>query len=255
MTIVIIKNSNDHIQAYSDSKVTGQSKLTDAATKIFPLPVTIYNPLQKPVFRRSFGFAYAGSSLIAHSIFSFSAAALQTLRVDLGGKLPSLEDVARFVALITEEYVHEIGSNQNSNARVEVAVFGYCPQSERKRAFKISPKFLPNQVDLVFEEIDIRQPDAAYFLGDPDAVDALVKLQTTSKIAVGEALQQLIEAKQHPSIGGDVQVFRIDKKGARHLPTLHRGSSGAHLRLLGKKIEELGPLGDCHFRNEAWLIC
>jgi len=256
MTLVVIHHSaiQKCLIAYADSRITDKGVITEAAGKLFTLPITIYNNNSRPIYRRTFGFAFAGSSLVAHSVFSFSVSALQTMRMDIGGKLPTLEDIAKFIALLAKEYIQEIGESRGISARAEISIFGHCPQSEKRRLFKAAPEFLPNQFNMTFGELDISTPGVAHFLGDTNAANAYIKLNAEGGRDPGETLQALIKMDEYPTIGGSVQVLKVDEKGARHLPTLHKGENGAYLQLLGKKIEDFGPLGSCHFRNEAWGV-
>lgn len=255
MTLVIIQRTADQLgfTAFADSmfSTAHRSAITTGGPKLFTLPVAIYDSRSKPVYRRTFGFAFAGSALVANSVFAFCASALQTMRLDTGGKVPSLAEISRFVATIAKEYIEEVAITHGAGARAELAVFGFCPATDKLRLFLARPEFDPH-FEMSFGELDASQPGSLRFLGNTQAVDFFLQRISEGANSVALILQEAINSDELKDVGGSVQVLRVDKQGARNLPTLHRGHDGAHLRLLGKPIEKLGPLGDCHFRNEAW---
>lgn len=254
MTLVVMHRSAEPeaIMMYADSRVSAEhSPLTDAAAKLFPLPVTVSNERQA-VFRSSFGFAFAGSTLAAHSIYAFAAAALQGLRVERGKQIPALEEVAIFVATYAKEYVVELGTRSGRLPQCEIAIGGYCPVSRKMRLFIARPQLSDAEVEMEFGELDITSHRHAYHLGSDQAWEAFRHATGSRGLEPAHALESIILDPQFLGVGGSVQVLRADKGGARNLPTLHRGPNGASLRLLGKPIEEFGSVGGCNFRHQAF---
>ncbi|TIR26600.1 MAG: hypothetical protein E5X34_02895 [Mesorhizobium sp.] len=256
MTLVAITKSKAYgkIVACADTRISGGSKLTEAGSKLFPLSISIYNSKMSIIYRRAFGFAFAGSTLVAHSVFSFSSSALQGLRINKGGKVPSLEEIAKFVAVYAKEFIQEIGEVAPGQVNTEITIFGFCPVTERARLFKAAPEFQADHFDMQFGELDFQTDGICHLLGSKEAAADFVALAKGGR-EPAEAIQEIIRSEKFAGVGGSVQVLTVDGSGARHLPVLYRTEGGgAVLKLLGKRIEDYGNLGGCDFRNEAWGV-
>lgn len=257
MTLVIIHSSSVHdkIIAYSDSRVSGTSKYTDSASKLFSLPIRVTDvSRQNVLLSTSFGFAYAGSTLSAFSTYSFCASALLGLFTSKEEPPPSLAKIVKFVGYSSKDYIREIAETSGGNSCAEIAVFGYCPIESSRQVFLCKPIFENGEFNMVFGEVD-SSPGMANFLGETSAQHAYIELNRTLGVDPGATLQSLIESERFPSVGGSVQVLSVDRDGATPLPTLHRvGENRAKVMLLGKELDGLGEQCDLKFGANTWGI-
>jgi hypothetical protein len=239
-----------------------EDPLLETAPKLFSLPVKVFTGLHRPkkVLDRSIGFAYAGSSLASAATFSFSATACQSLLLKSGGIFPSLADIAALVQRVAEHYVGEIWQRfypKQNRGKAAFFIFGFCPSTEKLRAFEITPT-ITEQFSMTLCELAITD-GSLFCLGDAGAIDGFLRLfrmdelkEPQQRQSPSGILKQLISMRQHSAIGGVVQTMYAGKLGARAIPSLEPVSERkANLMFLNIALDRLLPVGDCSIGIEA----
>ena len=250
LIVVVASDKPEEIEAYSDSRVSSGTPILDSVAKLLSLPVKIFDNSQNIVFSNSFGFAFAGSTLVALSVYSFTSATLQTLRSD-NGSLPTLEEIARHIAIITKKIAKELGEKQPNPKSVQTAlfIFGYCPIQQKRKLFKIETQISDASFDVGFGELEISETGRVYSIGDKSAEEKLWKEAETNSIT--EALKNVISSEEIKSVGGGIQAMVVSQLGAQILPTLHRTLHGtAIIKFLNHELDDIN-IGPCHLKNKA----
>lgn len=133
MTIVVIWEEAEHIFAAADTRVTapreagGTRVLTDAGAKISSLQVVCHElslaePGRNiPYSRQSYGFAFAGSTLVATMTYATATTLLGQLCSPFRIAPPAMRYVVDLVTNLLNRYRREV------MADCEVALFGHCP--------------------------------------------------------------------------------------------------------------------------------
>lgn len=260
MTIVLAwerPNFGD-ICAIADSRVSdAEGPILNSAPKLFPLEINVHvEAKRKPriAFRHSVGFAYAGSSIVAQSVYAFASASLKDLFLKRGGSVPSLKNIAEAVGDIAEKYVEEVWGKYypDNRGRAEFFIFGYCKRSNKLQIFKITPVVVP-KFSIKVEEAPLGGPRLLCCLGDKTAISEFQRKQVElQNVPYQEVLQSLLAEDRINCIGGGVQTIIAGRSGARVLPTLvPTGDKTADLMFLNLHLDRLRPVGDCTIGTEA----
>lgn len=113
MTIVVASTEREgSIALMGDSRISGNAS-TESGAKIFALPIKVvvqHGKQFRTHYTSSYGFAFSGSTLSALNAHACAAACLENLLIKRGEELPSLRDVAEFVARVSAEYIKDIVS-------------------------------------------------------------------------------------------------------------------------------------------------
>ena len=240
------------VWAVSDTRVSGKhgGALTEGAAKILPLSLRCFTAgdegfFNRPTLSTSFGFAYAGSTLIATMTYAVTNNLLQTLFAFPSQPPPSLLDAAALVGRIAERYVREICDD------VEIGVFGWCPLQQHYRAALIhhDPRATPRQMIIV--EQPLLQEKFTLVLGTDKAliqeVIGAVYKEFEGQIlkrAPKHALQRIIESGTSPEIGGSLQLGVASAHGFTLKSYVTPNAlGGIKFSFLGLDIDELGDVG------------
>lgn len=213
---------------------------------VLPVVVTRWAKNVRPVpsFQFRFGFTYAGSSLLAFSVYAAVSSACQGLASTNPQSPPSLEDVGKFLVFAVTKFSNEIRSahnNQGSIGRGQIVIFGRCP---KKRTFLACAVVVQNNPQDNFLEIIPMDGRIAY-IGQSFELEKLVKIG----MHPWDALVHVIEDANINSIGGRLQCCEVDTKGNVYLvpiltpfesKEIHREAS---LSIGGFELEEHGGIG------------
>jgi len=185
--------------AISDSRISNghsqASSLADGLTENYPKLSTMhamaYSPSEVPRLNLrhvlSFGFAFAGSTLIGSTVREILSALLSDLEeinyydapeLSFDQKVPSLKEVAELTGRIASNYVVSLGVHRPNSARIEVAIFGHCTRSNALRAFMLrNHQDAPAAVRT--EELLVREREF-FVLGDRiSAVESAISAKRT----------------------------------------------------------------------------
>lgn len=226
------------IWAVSDSRISGQyGVMTDNCPK---LSVIHANSFDRQDFLRrhpkrviSFGFGFAGSTLVGANVGGMLATLLGDLSeiqyydapdLQFEAKIPALADIAELARKLAEDYVKSIGVSYPTGAKSEIVIFGFCRRSTSFKVLKISNS--PHAPALLsVEDMPVSDAQVAV-LGDKKAViEELIKSKR-SQFEVGTSNWQRtpiivlsnILSENHPgSIGGYLQMCAAFRDDVRHL--------------------------------------
>ena len=111
MTIIAIcaTKQPETILAFSDSRVSDNRPLLDSVAKLLPVPIQVFNNDLKVVATSAFGFAFAGSTLVAQAVYCFAIASLQSIRAAGKNTTPALFEIAEYIREITYRIGMEMG--------------------------------------------------------------------------------------------------------------------------------------------------
>jgi hypothetical protein len=240
-----------------DSRISdGAGVLLNEGGKLFSLPVICRRPDEQGFFSipysvQDVGLACVGGTLIYQHVYACLVPMLSSLLGD-GRSVPSLEDIARTTATVTEKYVASLGQTNPQAHRVGLVLAGYCVVHSRHEAYKLEPCFedqLFRGFDASALEIDTGQ---VHFFGDyvVEAHDALKERRAADEHrAPARVVRQFVDDPHYPSIGGDVQLgFTVGANFVRVTtvaPRVH-GRPEAVIRFNNIDLEEIGDVGPCH---------
>ncbi|ELY1990385.1 hypothetical protein SL034_005535 [Vibrio harveyi] len=146
-SIICWKNEeeSESLWAVSDSRVTGNNgRMTDNCPKLFKMEVKARSaehlPHHEPELLFTFGFGFAGSTLVGMNVkemLSQYLSSLTSLPTHNGQapRKPSLQDVANVAKSIAEKYISFLAVCYQDNLGFEFTVFGFCHQSNQYKVF------------------------------------------------------------------------------------------------------------------------
>jgi hypothetical protein len=187
----INKEDGDVLWAVSDSRVSGQNGImTDNCPKMSKITAVAYQAddylKSTPVTILSFGFAFAGSTLIGTNVKEMLSTLLSDLQenmyydnesIPLADKIPSLLEIATLVKVLGEKYIFSLGQFYPSSAKCEFVVFGFCRRTASFHAYKVSNSFeTQTELRVTSEQID---DGSCLILGDQK--EPVLKLIDTFK--------------------------------------------------------------------------
>ena len=271
MTCIMIwrnrEPNQDEIWAVADTRVsqdnTGARPLTDEAPKLFSLTVRCYKPpetggsFSEKCYEGSIGLAFAGSTLLAHS----TVLAVSPLLANLAtfGALPSLSDIASFVAMFLKRYTFGVNLNMSISKPTlsEMAVFGRSPVDNSLQIFTIKPVLKASPIKLDITEFDSSELDTVLYLGDhKSSMCEQVKSEREKLIAGSlpwwraphEVLKRVVQDSVYPSIGGSEQLgITRSREFELHLPVfpVKKGEKYSAMKYLGIQLPPDGLVGQC----------
>lgn len=228
-----ISNSTGNSQASSSADV-----LTENYPKISAVHAMACSPSDIPRLNSrhvlSFGFAFAGSTLIGSTVREILSTLLSSLQeinyydareLSFEQKVPSLKEVAELTCRIASNYVVSLGVHRPNSARIEIAIFGHCAKSNALQAFRL--RNLPDAPAVVrFETLPVREREF-FVLGDrisavESAIFAKRALFKSDSLdwdrAPIPALLEITQNDNFRTIGGPVQLCVTGRFGIRHIP-------------------------------------
>jgi len=237
----------------ADSRIScaDASALIEDGAKIFPLPIVCRAPGQDGFFSRisythSFGYCFAGSTLIGQNAFLALAPLLGSLAVETD-YVPSMADVAAYMHRYLLHTFDDFKARVGKGALFEAAVFGHCGCTNRLTAFHIEPSVEAGIVTLKCSERIDTTPGRPLYLGaeKPNLTERFAA--AVDSAAPGRPLyrmpryviQDCISEESFSSIGGDVQMGIADSLGFRTLalckPRVY-GKPEAYISYLGREL-------------------
>jgi hypothetical protein len=199
---------------------------------------------EPPVYQTTIGYAYAGATLPALATHALANTLCQNLLGPAGANLPG--------------FIREIGELSGLGSLFSAIVFGFCPQANRFRAFRIIPELdggvlstkisehdlygsdtllvIGNRPELLRERVCIERPK---LYADPQGISP--QMQTLREIDLPKrALQSLIDEGADENIGGAIQAAWLTRAGFQ--PVFHRDQK-LGFAVLGFNISEfnVGP--------------
>jgi hypothetical protein len=257
MTNVVIwkKTGEEAIHVAADSRVTNPRKVTEQATKILPLKVSVHEQVRhvdwpwQPKWQLQLGYCYSGAvvpALLTHC-------AVQTILGNLGPcptRLPTLKQVAALIAHISRQYIVDAAQVYpiSSPPVCDLVVFGYSGYEGELAGYRVKPRVDAQSFTQEIEPIDL-SPGTVTVLGTDTEnlrleINALVdgKDANYCEMEPRLALANRIAAETHSTVGGVLQCAVL-KHGTLETFTIDAWASGR--TLLGFNLDELEPLVGC----------
>lgn len=245
------------IWCVADTRISNEnSVLTDRGTKITPLTMNCYEPDRDTgfftdlTFRRTFGFCYSGSSLIAHLACDTLSMALSNLARTQDGPPPSLEDVGSLASRIMTAYLRDVGAIYQ-NTKTEAALFGRCPRSGDLSIIHLQMGIDATRAYVTSNQVPPSR-DCPLLLGDSNAKEAISEALPIGSLLANpfapfSQLERLISQGKLGSVGGSCQagvVFHNDFQPFALVRPVEKGAPQATFKFLGFDMDrELGNVG------------
>jgi hypothetical protein len=258
MTIVVLwyRETLRELWCAADTRISiPAGTATDNGPKILPVPVVCNEDRGRNSWhaarRVSFGFAYAGSTLTAMSVYAMATACTQNLASrGRGSRLPTVEEVARLFLSVAEHYIRDMSSRLGTGARVDQyffsgMVFGYCLVARRYKAFLITPILQEVGFEMTFAEMstDAHQihPMGSGKQAFLDLGDRLAN--THPDPGVFTTLGEMVRSEVQLGVGGHLQIGVCNQSGFRLIPILNAGGPAgtATVSFLGLGVTDASP--------------
>jgi hypothetical protein len=228
MTLVAVWHAEDRLYAIADTRIIRNSGnvLTEHGPKILSLAIVCHQPSEtgffdKVVYAKEAGFAYSGASLPAMATHALASIFLSHMASVPDAPAPSMADVAGAIAKIAKSYMKEVGALNGPEALFQSAVFGWCPDKQKLRAFRLMPRIEGGDLHVDVYELSSSDPEDTIILGScvelfrgriktrRDAADKQI-LKDRAPLA---ALKSIIDGKEHDTVGGHIQRAWVTQGG------------------------------------------
>lgn len=226
------------VWAVSDSRVSGpHGVLTENCPKLSVIHANSFDA--RDFLRRhpkrviSFGFGFAGSTLVGANVREMLVALLGDLNevqyydapdLEFEAKIPALAEIAELTRKLTDRYINDIGVNYPNSAKSEIVIFGFCRKSGSFKVFKISNS--PDAPALLrVDDVPVSESQMV-ILGDKKALIEELVQSKRSQFEVGTmnwrrtpiiVLSNILSENQPGSIGGYLQLCAAFRDDVRHL--------------------------------------
>lgn len=195
------------LQVWADTRVSGQTgTLTDSAPKIFVIPTVTKSLRDKlQAARATYGFAYAGSSLVANCIHAVAVTCLGSLSAKGRARPPSVKAVAEFYSGLASRYSREIG------ATVDFFIIGFCARDAAFRAFRVVPESSAEGMN--YSVLPLEMKPATYWSLDSGEQAFAEFGKAFPDEALSDRFRRFIEAGVRQSVGGRLQAGVCTERG------------------------------------------
>lgn len=181
----------------------------------------------------SFGFGFAGSTLVGANVREMLVALLGDLNeiqyydapnLEFEAKIPVLAEIAELTRKLAERYINDIGVNYPNNAKSEMIIFGFCRKSGSFKVFKVSNS-RDAPASLRVDDVPVSESQMV-ILGDKKAVIEELIQSKRNQFEVGTTnwrrtpiivLSNILSENQPGSIGGYLQLCAAFRDDVRHL--------------------------------------
>lgn len=255
MTLVVCWRDNESLILAADTKISGDSAVTytEGGPKLFLVPVIAHANRNGQIFKHnypSFGFAYAGSSLIAQSVHAMASTCLQNLSGDEIYVSPSIFDVADLFMKCAGQYIKEMMFWRPSTVPAfEAFIFGHCPEKRDYLIHHLKISLKGDELNVGHEGHYVEQ-GSAFFIGS--GANEFVKVHEKYRddaipLSVYENFELVLTGKKVPSVGGSRQFAIATSEGVELVPALIPVADedhGCKIEILGCDVLNFGKVGN-----------
>ncbi|MBK1989364.1 hypothetical protein A0J48_017795 [Sphaerospermopsis aphanizomenoides BCCUSP55] len=216
----------NQIWAVSDTRISKQNSylsgnnysiLLDSGAKLFPLYIKCRNISDfddRIYFDHSLGMAYSGSSLIGLNLYATLVYLLQNCASFNEGEVPSILDIANFVASLLKRMTTEVGIINPTGAICELAIFGFCHVSSEFKIIHLYPDTKNSTLDIVVKEENTSDDSNLLLLGDKrEQIRQLIEKKRAEYVEKDflwwhspiEVIRNIVEEAKFDTIGGSIQ--------------------------------------------------
>ncbi len=238
MTIVVYSRMGGALQVVADTRISGDDHVyTDAGPKLLLLHLQSRRAKiadAPPDLRhRTYGFAYAGSSLAALSAYAVVANCLANL-VRYGDQVfPSVFDVARMMAGAADRYIAE-SKPPARPLMFEGLVFGACEVEGAHVAVMIEPRLIDGKWCAEVQREPVGYPNVIGMLGQGKSFLRRANQWEKSgrEFDPHGIIDEMIEDPAERTVGGTRQVAISAGLDVEIVPVAVPSGEGARLKTL-----------------------
>ena len=252
MTLVVCWFPRNELHCVADSRISGaQGKvtITDAGPKIFPIPVLVTAVEDNRVTgtaRHTFGFAFAGATLLAGNTHAIASIYTQQL-TRVPARLPSLQTVANIYARVAEYMTADVGSRRNEVDTFSAFIFGQCPVEKKLRVAKLVPHLESNTFRVNVEIFDAAPQTCHLFGSGAHAFEEALKKLDDGKRAIDPLtiIRNIVASDTVAGVGGYLQmaVATAENFELRHIASPDDANPDEiKISLVGFDLRNLGDL-------------
>jgi hypothetical protein len=254
--------AHDRIYGAADTRIARGpgNVLTEHGPKLLPINILCKQPgpsgfVDRPAYTTTVGFAYAGSTLSALATHALANTLLQNLAGPDGVPPPGVHHVAFSIGDVACRYMREVCQLSGTSGLFSAIVFGFCANTNKFRAFTLTPVLDPRPIRVRVTERDLYVPEALVVIGScpellRERVCMLRKARPEYPIELPRrALQEIISEGADETVGGTVQYGHATRFGFAPIssmvpinPPLESGRN-ATLTVLGHDLMNIAPVG------------
>ncbi len=210
MTIVVYWRTGNILQVVADTRISGPGHVyTDAGPKVLLLNIQsrAAGKDERDIRYRTYGFAYAGSSLAALSAYAVVSNCLANLVRHGDSVFPSVFTVARWIEEAANRYIAE-SKPPAPPLLFEGVVFGACGVEKSRVAVAIEPRLVDGVWRAQSERAPIAHPDVIGMLGQSARfVERLNQWHAAGKdFDPHGVIDEMIADPNEPTVGGTRQL-------------------------------------------------
>jgi len=228
------------------------SPILEGAAKILGLPLVCREPDQsgffsKAYFEHSFGYCFAGSTLMGQNSYLSLVPLLSNL-VSANHYLPSMSDVANFALKYIRKTFDEYKERVGPSAMFEAAIFGWCHVNNQLEIWHFRPELQNDVYEMsLASHVDPQFKDFLYLGDEKQEVERLLRNAFDEIAAPGrppersprQVVDELIADRGRASIGGDQQLAIANQFGFQPYTLLRPrvvGQPQAYMSYLGMEL-------------------
>ena len=155
--------AHDRIYGAADTRIARGpgNVLTEHGPKLLPINILCKQPgpsgfVDRPAYTTTVGFAYAGSTLSALATHALANTLLQNLAGPDGVPPPGVHHVAFSIGDVACRYMREVCQLSGTSGLFSAIVFGFCANTNKFRAFTLTPVLDPRPIRVRVTERDLQ---------------------------------------------------------------------------------------------------
>lgn len=261
MTLIVCWRSGDKITIVADSRISGDGvAVTDSGAKLFLIPVVV-TPFdddgQLPRLQTTYGFAFAGSTLIANNTHAIASNCTQSLTCPRETHLPDVRAIAGLYASVLAHCYGDVNSRRVGQiAEIQGLVFGYCPRLSEPAVFCLRTVVEETSFRVVVEAVDIIEPHAICIGSGAMMMNRLSELRARSGRPRHhlENFMTVLEHGGNVGVGGYPQMAEAGPDGTvlRIIATPRDGNpDDVRHRVLGFDVTDIAPIDGLSIGHEV----
>lgn len=235
------------------------STLIEDAAKLLGLPVVCRGMgpdkfFSEIYFAHSFGYCFAGSTLMGQNAY-LALAPLLTSLISPQRYIPSMEDIATFVLRFLRRTFNAYKIRVAAQARFEAALFGWCHARSNLEIWHFRPEFTNGVYEMGACRHHATMGTFLYLGSGKESVQKLLQEAITtdnsSQRVPRRIVQALINDPCYPQIGGNEQLAIANQYGFQIFPLLkprEMGKPMGYMTYLGMELSDENAIV-----GEAWV--
>ncbi|MCM0084523.1 hypothetical protein L4X63_23385 [Geomonas sp. Red32] len=214
MTLCIAAKIGDTITFAADSRLTfGDNGHVDFAVKVLRVPVVVTSALgpsgsPQEIYKHDLGLCIVGNAINSYLVKETVSEVLQHLQYYDFQPTFSLEVLCNYVKKIYEKFSLDLGQVLN-NWKAVLIIGGYCPQTERDRAFvfDFATDYCREVPSFATMTEILTDNDIKFYGSGAEKAEELYACGTTDPYHI---LKAVIDDQGVPGVGGAIQSGRFE---------------------------------------------